>query len=77
MDKFKNLRKAKKPRQILKVTSSKYEGAKVVKDSKMYWNNILNSFPGTSVGPVSKMILFYHLFVLFYASPVQSLSFSI
>lgn len=64
MDKYKKIRKATKPRKILKVNSSKYERSKAMQDSKIYWNNRFNNLPGTSEEQVSEIGLSYPLLFL-------------
>lgn len=62
MDRYKYLSKAKLPRRIQKVKSSKYESFEMIHDNKIYWENIFNDLSAPAKGPVSKIChIFYYL----------------
>ncbi|XP_045763288.1 uncharacterized protein LOC123866026 [Maniola jurtina] len=54
MDRYKYLRKAKEPRKIIKVKSSKYEGSEMIHNNKKYWKSIFNELSAPSKGPLEE-----------------------
>ncbi|XP_052738157.1 uncharacterized protein LOC112051147 [Bicyclus anynana] len=53
MDRYRYLSKAKRPRKILKVKSSKYEGSEMIHSNKKYWDTVFNELSAPAEGPVS------------------------
>ncbi|XP_034825163.1 uncharacterized protein [Maniola hyperantus] len=54
MDRYRYLRKAKEPRKIIKVKSSKYEGSEMIHNNKKYWESIFNELSAPSKGPLEE-----------------------
>ncbi|CAH2268164.1 jg8171 [Pararge aegeria aegeria] len=54
MDRYRYLRKAKEPRKILKVKSSKYESSEMIHNNKKYWETIFNNMSAPAEGPLEE-----------------------